>query len=86
MSSTSYIEHIKLFSSATAAVVGVSLSLTVPLKLSNTTEMIVLVGSVVAKQLTDKASRTVDAVMGSEVHTTEAVSSIQALTKAAVLT
>jgi hypothetical protein len=45
-----------------------------------------LVGSVVAKQLIDKASRAVDAVTGSEVHTTEAVSSVQALTKAAVLT
>ena len=70
MSSTSYIEHIKLFSSVTAAVIGISLSLTVTLKLSNTTELIVLVSSVVAKQLTDKASRAVDAVMGSEVHTT----------------
>ena len=70
MTSTTYIEYIKLFSSVTTAAIGASLITINMLKLFTTTEMMFLAGSVVAEQLTDKASRTVDAMMGSKAHTT----------------
>jgi hypothetical protein len=56
------------------------------LKLFTTTDLMVLVGSVVAEQSTNRASRAVHAVMGSEVSTTKAISEVQALTNAAVPT
>tara|TARA_Y100000589_G_scaffold295269_1_gene301555 strand:- start:2757 stop:3011 length:255 start_codon:yes stop_codon:yes gene_type:complete len=52
------------------AAIGTSFITINMLKLFTTTDLMVLVGSVVAEQSTDRASRAVHAVMDSEVHTT----------------